>query len=51
MAKTEKIIGFRVSEELKMRIEEQAKKEKRTVSNFIVKVVSDYLDQVEQEER
>ena len=36
--KNDKQIGFRVSEELKRRIEVQAEKEKRFVSNLIIKV-------------
>lgn len=45
--KNDKQIGFRVSEELKRRIEVQAEKEKRSVSNLIIKVMTEYLEQHE----
>ena len=45
--KSDKQIGFRVSEELKRRIEVQAEKEKRSVSNLIIKVMIEYLEQHE----
>ena len=47
MEKNDKQIGFRVSEELKRRIEGQAEKEKRSVSNLIIKVMTEYLEQHE----
>ena len=45
--KNDKQIGFRVSEELKRRIEVQAEKKKRSVSNLIIKVMTEYLEQHE----
>ena len=45
--KNDKQIGFRVSEELKRRIEVQAEKEKRSVSNLSIKVMTEYLEQHE----
>jgi len=45
--KSDKQIGFRVSEDLKRRIEIQAEKEKRSVSNLIIKVMTEYLEQHE----
>lgn len=47
MDKSDKQIGFRVSEDLKRRIEVQAEKEKRSVSNLIIKVMTEYLEQHE----
>ena len=47
MQKTEGQIGIRVTAELRERIQAQAKKEQRNISNFIIKVLTDYLDQVE----
>ena len=47
MKKTDTQIGLRVTSELKKRIEEQADKEKRNVSNFIIKVLTEYLDEAE----
>ena len=47
MDKSDKQIGFRVSEDLKRRIEIQTKKEKRSVSNLIIKVMTEYLEQHE----
>lgn len=51
MEKTNTQIGLRVTTELKQRIEVQAQKEKRNTSNFIIKVVTDYLEMVEEESR
>ena len=45
--KSDKQIGFRVSEDLKRRIEIQAEKEKRSVSDLIIKVMTEYLEQHE----
>ena len=50
MEKTTTQIGLRVTVELKKRIEAQAQKEKRSTSNLIVKIISDYLDEVEKEQ-
>jgi uncharacterized protein (DUF1778 family) len=41
-------IGIRISPELKKRIEERAAEENRTLSNFIIDKVIDYLDKVDQ---
>ena len=43
MAKTDAQIGIRVTKEFKERVEAQAQKERRSVSNLIVKVMEDYL--------
>ncbi len=50
MSKTDTQIGFRVTSEFKARLEAQAQKERRPVSNLILKVLEDYLDSVEQPE-
>ncbi len=50
MSKTDTQIGFRVTSEFKARLEAQAQKERRPVSNLILKVLEDYLDSVEQTE-
>ena len=43
MAKTDAQIGLRVTKEFKEQLEEQARKERRSVSNLILKVMEDYL--------
>ena len=49
MAKTDAFIGIRVTNDFKERIETQAKKERRSVSNLIFKVMEEYLEQQEKE--
>lgn len=44
MAKTDAQIGLRVTKEFKERLEAQAQKERRSVSNLILKVMEDYLE-------
>ena len=44
MAKTNAQIGIRVTSEFKEQLEQQAQKERRTVSNLIIKVMEDYLE-------
>ena len=44
MAKTNAQIGLRVTSEFKEQLEKQAQKERRTVSNLIIKVMEDYLE-------
>ena len=46
MAKTDTQISFRVTSEFKARLEAQAQRERRAVSNLILK---EYLDAVEPE--
>ena len=36
-------ITFKLSEELKKDIQEQAKKEARTMSNLLIKIITEYL--------
>lgn len=48
--KTNAQIGIRVTEELKERIERQAIKEHRSISNLIIKVMSEYLETQEEQE-
>ena len=43
MAKTDAQIGLRVTKEFKEKLEAQARKERRSVSNLILKVMEDYL--------
>ena len=50
MEKATEQIGLRVSKTLKTRIEAQAEKERRKVSNLIIKVVEDYLDEQDRKE-
>lgn len=45
MAKTDAQIGLRVTKEFKEQLEAQAQKERRSVSNLILKVMEDYLEQ------
>lgn len=44
MAKTDTQISVRVTNELKDRLEKQAERERRSVSNLIIKVMEEYLD-------
>ena len=48
MAKTDTQIGLRVTSEFKARLEQQAQKERRSVSNLILKVMEEYLDRQEE---
>ena len=50
MSKNEAQIGVRTTVELKKRLEVQAKKEKRTLSNLIIKILEEYLDREEEKE-
>lgn len=50
MAKTETQINCRVTWEFKARLEAQAQRERRSVSNLILNVMEDYLEQVEPKE-
>lgn len=50
MAKTETQISCRVTYEFKERVEAQAVREHRNVSNLIYKVLSEYLEKVEPKE-
>lgn len=47
MDKTDAQIGIRVTKEFKERLELQAEKERRPVSNMIRKVMEEYLEQQE----
>ena len=49
MEKTNAYIGIRVTDEFKARLETQAQKERRSVSNLILKVMEEYLEQQEKE--
>lgn len=51
MAKTETKITFRVTYEFKARLETQAQKEHRPVANLIHKVMEEYLEQQERQEK
>ena len=44
MAKTDAQLGFRVTKEFKDQLEAQAQKERRSVSNLILKVMEEYLE-------
>lgn len=50
MAKTDVIITMRATSEFKARLEAEAQKERRSVSNLILKVMEEYLDQQEKQE-
>ena len=43
MPEIDAALGFRVTKELKARLEQQAKRERRTVTALIVQAVEDYL--------
>ena len=49
MAKTDAQITMRVTSEFKTRLEARAQKERRSVSNLILKVMEEYLEQQEKE--
>lgn len=51
MPKTDSQIGLRVTSEFKARLEKQAERERRSVSNLILKVMEEYLEQQEQDSR
>ncbi|MFG6373234.1 MAG: ribbon-helix-helix domain-containing protein [Oscillospiraceae bacterium] len=48
--KTDAQISFRMTRTFKERLERQAAKERRSVSNLILKALEEYLDQAEQSE-
>ena len=50
MKKTDAQIGFRTTKEFKARLEAQAQRERRAVSNLILKVMEEHLDAVEPKE-
>lgn len=50
MAKTDAQIGIRVTSEFKARLEAQARKERRSVSNLILKVMEEYLESQKEEQ-
>lgn len=47
MDKTDTQIGFRTTSEFKARLEAQAQRERRPLSNLITKVLEEYLEQAE----
>ena len=47
MEKTDTQISVRITSEFKARLERQAEKERRSVSNLIIKVREEYLDSQE----
>ena len=49
MAKTDAQIGIRVTSEFKARLEAQARKERRSVSNLILNVMEEYLESQREE--
>lgn len=50
MAKTDAQIGIRVTSEFKDQLEAQARKERRSVSNLILKVMEEYLESQKEEQ-
>ena len=50
MAKTDTQISCRVTHEFKARLEAQAARERRSVSNLIIKILREYLDAAAAEE-
>ena len=51
MAKTDTQIGIRVTNEFKAAVEKQARKERRNVSNLIIKVMEEYLEAQKEKEQ
>ena len=50
MAKTDAQIGIRVTSEFKAKLEAQAREERRSVSNLILKVMEEYLESQKEEQ-
>ena len=50
MAKTDAQIGIRVTSEFKAKLEAQARKERRSVANLILKVMEEYLESQKEEQ-
>ena len=50
MDKTDTQIGFRATSEFKARLEAQAQRERRPLSNLITQVLEEYLDREEPKE-
>ncbi len=50
MEKTDTQVSFRTTTKFKARLEAQAKRERRAVSNLILKVLEEYLDAAEPKE-
>ena len=50
MAKTDTQIGIRVTSEFKAKLEEQARKERRSISNLVLKVLEEYLESQQEEQ-
>lgn len=50
MAKTDTQIGIRVTSEFKAKLEAQARKERRSVSNLVLKVMEEYLESQQEEQ-
>ena len=50
MAKTDAQIGIRVTSEFKAKLEAQARKERRSVSNLIRKDMEEYLESQKEEQ-
>lgn len=46
--KATKYIGIRVTENVFTRVNERADEEGRPVSNLIVKIINDYLDEIDE---
>ena len=50
MAKTDTQVSLRVTSQFKARLERQAERERRSVSNLILKVMEEYLERQEETE-
>lgn len=50
MAKNETQIGIRMTNDFRARLEAQAQKERRTISNLVLKVLEEYLEQQEKQD-
>lgn len=48
LKKKTKTLSFKIDEDLKERITNQAQEEKRTTSNLVVKVLTDYLNEIDE---
>lgn len=41
-------LSFKIDEELHQRIEQRMKEEQRSKSNFVIKVLTEYLDKIDE---
>lgn len=45
--KKTKTLSFKIDDEFKDKLESRAKEEQRSMSNFVIKILTDYLNKIE----